>query len=528
VIAVLADQRELPAAAAVWGRENRVLPPDGRSALCWLTLARLLGWESEVRRPADGADLGADVRCALVARDPDTVTPEEVAALTARLEREPMLLIAPAPSPGTPLAELTGAATGEMSIATAGLRWHGPGGAREWEAWPTVAVTGLELLEGSDPGVSRPALPRRASGQTPRAWASIGDAPLVVAREVGNGVVATLAAHPVELIDAAPSGSGLLKYLLTRGIPGPLEWLELEGWVIPRCDDAGSCSSAHLDEWAHRSLTAEEWRTAARDLAEREARITVGYVPGWVDDGDPGRGELRVGGKPVNRDPGRVHPSSRVTYESESAPQDNPAALRGIQDLRAAGAGEVELHGFTHLRPIYGGGDGPYAAWAAAENRHYGVGWYRELEGLEPPPGEPGPVAHGLGAFTEQLRAAPVALCCPGHACSPPASESAARSGLELIAAESVALRLGERLAWCDHISNPYADGAGGPWLESGLPVVACLHDRDLVVNGTGWLAERLDEWSAHGATRFADLRELAAALAAEPIRPLPRASRPG
>jgi hypothetical protein len=166
MIAVLADERELPAAAAVWGRENRALSPSGRSALCWLTLARLLGWDTEALRPADGAELGAGVRCAAIARDPGTVTAEEVAALAARLEREPMLLVSPAPPPGSPLSELTGAAAGQSAIATAGLRWHGPGGAREWEAWPTVAVADLEV-----PG-----------SFNARSWASIGEAPLVVAR----------------------------------------------------------------------------------------------------------------------------------------------------------------------------------------------------------------------------------------------------------------------------------------------------------------------------------------------------------
>ena len=46
------------------------------------------------------------------------------------------------------------------------------------------------------------------------------------------------------------------------------------------------------------------------------------------------------------------------------------------------------------------------------------------------------------------------------------------------------------------------------------MPVVTCLHDRDLVLGGTGWLAERLDEWRAHGATRFASLGDLARVLA--------------
>jgi hypothetical protein len=122
-------------------------------------------------------------------------------------------------------------------------------------------------------------------------------------------------------------------------------------------------------------------------------------------------------------------------------------------------------------------------------------------------------VALGLERFRRHLYSRPAALCCPGHACSPAAAESAAAAGLAVISAESLAIRDGERLVWCDHVRNPYLDGAAGPWLESGGPVVACLHDRDIVLEGTGWLAERLDEWLSHGARAVRDLRELAAIL---------------
>ena len=496
MIAILADEAQLPRATAVWGRENRALPAPGRAALSWLTLARLLGWEAEVHYPGDDAALGAAVRCAVIARDPESLGAAEAEALAARLEREPMLLVVPAPPPGSPLAGLAGAAASGERVVTDRVRWHGPGGEREWRTWPTLTIRAIEA--------GGPAAP----------WATAGDAPLVVAREAGKGVVATLAAHPAELADAAPSGSGLLKHLLTRGTPGEADWLELEGWVVTRLDNLGSSSSAHLDGWAHRSLAEAELEAVGRDLAAREARITIGWVPGWVDDGDPARGELRVDGEPVERVPGRVHPSPLVTYGSAEAAQDNPAALRGVGALRRAGAAALELQGHTHLRPLYADrGGGPYAAWAAAPNRHDGVGWYRELEGLEPPPGEPGPVAAGLELFARHLGGPPEALLCPGLACSPPATETAAAAGLDLVAAETLALRVGERLAWCDHVPTPYADDAGGHWLESGLPVIAHLYDRDLVLGGTGWLAERLDEWSARGATRFADMRELAAAL---------------
>jgi hypothetical protein len=511
VISILASEAELPPGRRVWGRENRVLAPGQREALSWLSLARLLGWEAEVRYAKLG-ECGAQTRCAVVGRDSATVGTEEVDSLHQRLEGEPLLVIAPAAPPGAPLASLAGVHASSAREVEGPLRWHGPGEESEWTAWPRVRVRNLE---GSDPGLgagpqgSRPHEGSDPWRSDPGRWASLGDAPLVVARRVGNGTVATLAAHPVELADAAPSGSGLMRRLLIWGPPGPLAWLDLEGVVVPRMDDPGSASSAHLDGWAHRSLTEDEWSALTADLTEREARITVGYVPGWVDDGEPARGELAVGGETVERVGGRVHPAPLVVYEPASgdAAQDRPAELRGIERLRAAGAGELELHGYTHVRP-------PLEDWARAPDRHERIDWYRELEDLEAPAAGVGdPVALGLGLFRRHLGARPVALCCPGNACSPAAAESARDAGLALISAESLAIRDGERLVWCDHVRSLYADGAAGPWLQSGGPVVASLHDRDLVLEGTRWLGERLDEWLAHGARRVRDLRELAATL---------------
>jgi hypothetical protein len=320
---------------------------------------------------------------------------------------------------------------------------------------------------------------------------------------------------PADLIDAAPSGSGLLKRLLTHAVPDAPEWLDLEGWVIPRLADPGSSSNAHVDGWAHPSLGEEAWRALGDDLVARGARISVAYVPGWVDDADPERGELRVDGEPVERVPGRVHPSPRVTYGSAEAPQDNPAGRRGLDALVSAGAARIELCGYTHLRPLYGDEGSPYAAWASAPNRHESVGWFRELEGLEQPEDGAGPVASGLELLEAELGAEPAALCCPARACSPAAASAAAAAGLGLIVAETLAIRVGERLAWSDHLAAPYADEAADGWLESGMPVVACLHERDLLLGGPEWLGARLDDWVARGATRITDLRDLAETLAA-------------
>ena len=88
----------------------------------------------------------------------------------------------------------------------------------------------------------------------------------------------------------------------------------------------------------------------------RNGRISVGYVSGWVDSGDVTRGRVKVAGRVPRRVPGQVYPSPLVQYQDLTgyAPgtlYDYEAEFRGIQALRAAGLGDVELHGHTHMHP---------------------------------------------------------------------------------------------------------------------------------------------------------------------------------
>jgi hypothetical protein len=51
---------------------------------------------------------------------------------------------------------------------------------------------------------------------------------------------------------------------------------------------------------------------------------------------------------------------------------DYEAEFCGIQALRAANLGGVEIHGYTYMHP-------DTAAWAQAPDRYEATSWYREL-----------------------------------------------------------------------------------------------------------------------------------------------------
>src|SRR5438552_7792289 len=129
---LVASDTELPPAERVWGTGGW-LPPAAREALDWLTLARLCGWAVTVTRrnaPRLDGDLATGSRWVVLACDPDRLDEELVGRLTARLEAEPVLVVARAASPDRPLARLAGVARRLDRVAGRSLRWLGPGANR--------------------------------------------------------------------------------------------------------------------------------------------------------------------------------------------------------------------------------------------------------------------------------------------------------------------------------------------------------------------------------------------------------------
>jgi hypothetical protein len=491
-VTVWASPDELDPRASVWGSPDRALAPPDRWALDWITLCRFLGWDviAETGTLADA--LGSAGSHLILARDPDRIGESEAEALRAHLEREPALVIAGAGPPGSALARLTGVATGELRVVAGAPRWAGPGPERSWNAHLQTEMALLDVSEGTVP------------------WAFVGGAPLALARPLGAGVLVSLAADPSGLRDAGPGGTGVLRHLLLHGAPEPVAWLDLEGVVVLRMDDPGSAANVHLRGWAHPELGEADWLALAGELTKRGARMSACCVPGWIDDGDPERGELLVAGELAERVPAAVHPSPEVVFRERSgAVHDYVAEFRGLRAFRDAGVGELEQHGYTHVRPDRG-------RWAEAADRYENVDWYRELERLGPevnPGGADDPIAAGRLIFRRVFGSEPSTLTCPGQACSATAAELAAAAGFELAATESLALRHGERLLWAGHVSCPGVDYPNPALLETGIPIQAILHDRDIALNGAEWLRGWLDAWAEAGVTRFIDFRELAGLL---------------
>ncbi|MBA2556125.1 MAG: hypothetical protein H0V12_02070 [Chloroflexi bacterium] len=496
---ILSSGDELPSRERIWGTGGWI-PPEQREALDWLTLLRMLGWESSVagsQAELEPASVNG-LRWVILGCDPDSLAEDTVALLERWLLEEPILIVGRAPSRDAPLARLVGAARGPDPIAGGEIRWLGPGHGQAWQCRRPLEGTGLEV-EG-DAAV----------------WATLAGRPLIAGRRVGRGAVAALGFHPSQARDTDGAATALLRQLLTSAAVGPVAWFDLEGSLVLRMDDPGGAQNVFSRSWSYPKLEEAAWRAIGADLAERKGRISLAYVAGWVDDGDPKRGVLKVSGSVPERAPGRIHPSPCVVYEDLAghAPgtvHDYTSEFRGIQALRRAGLAEVELHGYTHLHP-------DRAAWAGAGDRYEAKGWYREFghraaAALASIPISEHPLALGIAALRRHFGVNLTTLVPPGDEWTNEVLASALDLGLQLVDSYYLAIRHQDRFCWTTHVCAPYLDLADSSWFDAGLPVVGYFHDREPALEGVGWLTEWLDRWQTAGARRLLDFRELASTV---------------
>ncbi len=498
---LVADKSELPVTERIWGTGGW-LPPDQREALDWLTLAKVCGWGVTIVRKDENSligDLRGGSHWIVLACDPSSPLSESIIAwLTRRLAEEPVLVVVRAPATGAPLTRLTGASVTAHSFSGHCLKWFGPGGEHQWKCRKVFSAQALSIT----PDAAR--------------WVTLNDRPIVVARQAGRGLIVTLGFHPSEGRDTDGKVTALLMRLLVWGSSKPVAWFDFAGTMVLRMDDPGGAQNVHLKSWHHPKLGVSEWAEIAEELKRRDGRLSIAYVPGWVDDGDAERGRLTVRGHAATRIPGAVHPSPHVRYTEQAGGQqgffqDYVSEYRGIQTLRAAGLGDVELHGFTHMHP-------DSSAWAKAADRYDTIAWFRELgRSAEAILGRRStgthPIMLGIEALRRFFGVLPTTLICPGDEWTNTTLEYALDAGLYFVGSYYLAIREDNRFCWCTHICAPYLDEAHAAWFDSGLPVVGYFHDREPALEGTRWIAHCLDEWETVGARRFIDFRQLAAAV---------------
>jgi hypothetical protein len=301
----------------------------------------------------------------------------------------------------------------------------------------------------------------------------------------------------------------------------------LPGVAVLRMDDALFNGSSFQQDrrWPgalHVRLDEAAWARVRAVLARHEARMSVGVVTGYVDDGDPARGTLYRHRQAVtDRRCGTVYESREMGYVDRRGPRpgrqyDYESEYRGVLAGVREGVLDAELHGYAHVSP-------DRAGWCRAPDRETNLEWLMELA---PPPGRPTTAEDqraileaGSRRIASWFGAPPSTLIPPSHGMNDDTERVARDFGLRLVNGPFLTLLRPDRVVQNSKVRTFWAhwadDGVTGVALEAGYPFTVGLHDRELVRRGADWFDAFLGRWRAAGVTRFVTLRELAAHLGA-------------
>ncbi len=351
--------------------------------------------------------------------------------------------------------------------------------------------------------------------------------PLQVVSRFGRAVNSYFAEGGRGFLDGyGPAQSEVREAIQTNGGSG-MVWASLAGVAVLRLDDPLFNGSSFQQDprWPgglFDRLDEAAWDRLRAVLARHQARMTVGIVTGYVDDGDEVRGTLYQRGEVVRRRRcGDVYDSREMAYVDRRGPRpgrryDYASEYRGVLEGIRDGTLDPEVHGYAHVSP-------DRAGWCGAGNRYTNLEWLMELA---PRQGRPTTAQDQRRILEEGTRRVvawfgrtPSSVIPPAHGVDEQTELVARDLGFRLLDAVFLSILEPDRVIQNGKIKTFWAhwgeEGLSNAPLRAGYPLVVGLHDRELVERGLEWFDAFLGRWRAVGVRRFITLRELAAHLTA-------------
>lgn len=348
-------------------------------------------------------------------------------------------------------------------------------------------------------------------------------APLRLVRRFGRAVNYYFAASGRGFLDGYGPAQREVREAIRANAGYGAVWAAVEGTAALRMDDALFNGSAFQEDprWPgglYPRLEEAAWDRVLAVLARHGARMSVGVVTGYVDDGDEARGTLyRQGRRVAPRRCGEVYDSREMLYVDTRGPRpsrryDYESEYRGLLAGVRAGTLDPELHGWSHVSLDREG-------WCRAPDRYTNFEWLMELaprQGREATVGDQHRIlTEGTRRIVAWFGVTPSSLIPPSHGVDEEAELVAREFGLRLVDGPFLSLLRPDRVIQNGKVKTFWAhwpgDGVGDAALRAGYPIVVGLHDRELVRRGAEWFEGFLGRWRAAGVRRFVTLRELAA-----------------
>lgn len=292
---------------------------------------------------------------------------------------------------------------------------------------------------------------------------------------------------------------------------------DLDKKIMLRMDDPGASQNVHHESWIFPELSTNKWTDIEKILKANAAKLSVGYVMGWQDDGDSNKGDLYITNKKIeNRKPVKAFPSPDTRYYHKETQQWYEYEKQ-FEFLKNSNTFELELHGHTHVTPHI-------EQWLQAKDSFTNYNWYREFLKTEFYPdqqqdleAQKNIISAGLKLFADYKLPKPWVLIPPGQKISYDTTSLLSEFELPLLSDKSVNIAKGERYYRSNLIPTydlRLNEEKSATTRTQGFTLM--LHDKDIHDLGTTWLQNKLLPFKENN-FEFITLKELALRLSCTP-----------
>ncbi|MCL6257696.1 hypothetical protein M3O96_01260 [Aquiflexum sp. TKW24L] len=489
---IISDSKLVKKEKNIWG-DGSWLPSKDREALEWYMIAKMMGWKAEIISTKEEKWEPVpeiSYKWIVLACDPETVHPFLIKTILDLIEELPSLLI--------------------LRKGLNNASWHSILGLTFSEELASgkelyVSIEDLEIIS-----LIKPISGYRVEAEENQSpLILINQNPISIQIKYGKSHLVGLGFNPIEKIDEHPEFFPLIKQILTISHPTAVAWIDWTGTMALRMDDPGSSEIIHHEIYQNTpKLTENQWLEIGSIIENFNAKLSIAYVNGWVDDGNREKGELHIKGQLVDRLAGEVYPSQEVLYLSKkNVSYDYVSEYHCIQKLILQQKAQVETHGFTHLYPDLN-------SWSISPNKSNDINWFREfgadaMKFIKDSSPENHPLQNASKALKSYWNDQPVVMVFPGETFTLQTQKDALEMRWKMISSYYQAFKIEERFCWTQLVEAPYLDQHDISWGIKECPVVGYFHDFDLSKHGVGWFSDCLENWKECGFKYFIDLRTL-------------------
>jgi hypothetical protein len=351
--------------------------------------------------------------------------------------------------------------------------------------------------------------------------ASFGNGkPAILSFTFGRAVNYFFNFHPSLVLKEGNRFHPFMKNILEGNPHFPSAAIQLDGLSCLRMDDPGSCERVHLKGFNEGVVSKNVWQEIIEILKAERAHLNIAYVPQWVDDGNPSKGELIYRGKIVkSRIAGKHYNSWEVIYSkpgrglishrSHDYVSEYDVIKRGVEE----GNITILSHGLTHLSTDVG-------RWVAAKNKYTKMEWYREFRELAAGKAPSRNIlVERMKKSSELIKMAfgrsPEIIVPSAHEHTDKMPEFARESGFKMFSSRATAFLWKDRIVSNRKIGAfyPVDMAAGIACAKAGYPIIPVFHDYDIYRNGAAWLKRQISLLNRQGVNRWVSMEELGAML---------------